>query len=121
MSRTGSESVPLDALEVRAFRVPTDTPIETDGTFAWSATTMVLVQAAGGGARGIGYTYTDASAATLVRDTLADVIRGTNVFDVVASVLPLLFECSRCCLVCGRTEVSRSCGWTRTIVPQRGC
>ena len=54
MSRTGSESVPLDALEVRAFRVPTDTPIETDGTFAWSATTMVLVQAAGGGARGIG-------------------------------------------------------------------
>jgi len=90
MSRTGSESVPLDALEVRAFRVPTDTPIETDGTFAWSATTMVLVQAAGGGARGIGYTYTDASAATLVRDTLADVIRGTNVFDVVRAWLSLV-------------------------------
>lgn len=49
-----SDAVPLESLEVRVFRVPTDTPIESDGTFAWSSTTMVLVHAAGGGERGVG-------------------------------------------------------------------
>ncbi|HKT10147.1 MAG TPA: enolase C-terminal domain-like protein [Gemmatimonadaceae bacterium] len=77
-----SDTVPLESLEVRVFRVPTDTPIESDGTFAWSSTTMVLVHAAGGGERGVGYTYSDGSTATLIRDTLAAVIHGMNVLDV---------------------------------------
>ncbi len=79
MSRAGSESVPLESLEVRAFRVPTDAPHESDGTFTWSTTTMVLVQAAGGGQRGLGYTYADASAATLIHDTLVGAVRGMDV------------------------------------------
>jgi L-alanine-DL-glutamate epimerase-like enolase superfamily enzyme len=82
MPRSGSESVPLESVEVRVFRVPTDTTSESDGTFTWSSTTMVLVQTVAGGDRGIGYTYTDASATALVRDTLAEVIRGMNVLDV---------------------------------------
>jgi len=82
MPRPGADSVPLESLEVRAFRVPTDTPQESDGTFIWRSTTMVLVRAAAGGRAGIGYTYTDVAAATLIRETLAAAIRGMDVFDI---------------------------------------
>jgi L-alanine-DL-glutamate epimerase-like enolase superfamily enzyme len=71
---TGAERV--TAIEVGAFRVPTDRP-EADGTLSWKATTLVLVEARSeAGLRGLGYTYCAAAAAAVVRETLAEVVHG---------------------------------------------
>ncbi|GAB3666366.1 enolase C-terminal domain-like protein [Ramlibacter alkalitolerans] len=84
--------VPLAAVTASAYRIPTDAP-ESDGTFAWDATTLVLVQAQAGGHTGIGYSYTDAAAATLVNGSLAALLRGRDALatgtrwsDMVAAV-----------------------------------
>src|SRR5919109_5162470 len=53
----------VDDLTVNAYSIPTDAP-EADGTFEWRQTTIVVVEIDGGGRRGLGYTYTDAAAAT---------------------------------------------------------
>jgi len=60
-------------LDVHVCTVPTDEP-ESDGTATWDSTTVVVVEARGGGAVGLGYTYCDAAAATVIRGTLADVV-----------------------------------------------
>lgn len=63
----------IERVEVGAYTIPVDLPDrpETDGTLAWDATTIVVVEAHAGGEIGIGYTYQGASAATLVDQTLA--------------------------------------------------
>jgi L-alanine-DL-glutamate epimerase-like enolase superfamily enzyme len=73
-----SDAVAVDHVEVTTYRIPTDTPSESDGSYEWSSTTMVLVELTGGGRSGIGYTYADTSTATLIRDTLSPIMRGMN-------------------------------------------
>ena len=73
----------LGAVRAEAYRIPTDAP-EADGTFAWTATTMVVVQAEAGGRTGLGYTYSDAGAAGLASGALAEAVRGRNATDVPA-------------------------------------
>ena len=73
----------VDNVTVNAYSIPTDAP-EADGTFEWRQTTIVVVEIEGGGTRGLGYTYTDAAAATLIRRTLSGVIRERSVMDVPA-------------------------------------
>jgi L-alanine-DL-glutamate epimerase-like enolase superfamily enzyme len=68
---------PVEAIDVGAYVVPTDAP-EADGTLSWDATTLVVVHVAGGGARGLGYTYADFSTAKLIDSKLADVVRGMD-------------------------------------------
>jgi L-alanine-DL-glutamate epimerase-like enolase superfamily enzyme len=68
---------PVESVDVSAYTIPTDRP-ESDGTMAWEATTMVLVEAHAGGVTGLGYTYADTSTATLVRDKLASVAVGSD-------------------------------------------
>ena len=80
-SRLGSSSVPIDRIEVSAYKVPTDSP-ESDGTYEWVSTTMVLVEAAGGGKTGLGYSYADTATARLVRDLLAGVVKGRDAMAV---------------------------------------
>ena len=70
-------SVPIKRVESSVFTVPTDAP-EADGTFAWNKTTMVLVEITAGGKTGIGYTYSDESAATLIHKSLAKLIEGKD-------------------------------------------
>jgi L-alanine-DL-glutamate epimerase-like enolase superfamily enzyme len=76
-----STAVPVRRLDVRAYRVPTETPNESDGTLVWDATTLVLVELEAGGWTGLGYTYADTATATLIRDTLHDVVVGANAFE----------------------------------------
>jgi L-alanine-DL-glutamate epimerase-like enolase superfamily enzyme len=76
-----TEQIPLEALSVSAYRIPTETP-ESDGTIEWDSTTMVLVRVKAGNQEGIGYTYADASAAYLIRHSLADLVVGKNALDV---------------------------------------
>lgn len=68
----------IDSVHARAYRIPTETQPESDGTFEWSATTLVVVEIGAGGEHGLGYTYGDASIAHLVNGTLADVVRGCD-------------------------------------------
>lgn len=68
-------------LRARTYTVPTDAP-ESDGTIAWSSTTIVIVDVVAGGARGIGYSYAAGAAAGVVRDVLAPVVVGRDAFDV---------------------------------------
>ncbi|WP_249522601.1 enolase C-terminal domain-like protein [Modestobacter marinus] len=83
--RRGAPSDPrVDALEVAVYRLPTDRP-EADGTLSWDATTAVVVHASGGGVTGVGWTYADAAAATVVRGLLAGVVLGCPVLDPPAA------------------------------------
>lgn len=74
-------STPVQRLDVAVYRVPTEEP-ESDGTLAWDATTLVVVRVHAGDVVGLGYSYTDASAATLIRGVLAEVVVGTDAFAV---------------------------------------
>ncbi|HJT78404.1 MAG TPA: enolase C-terminal domain-like protein [Gemmataceae bacterium] len=74
----------VDHLEVAAYTVPTDFP-ESDGTFAWDKTTMVLVEAAAGDVRGLGYSYADLATAHLIHEALADVVQGRDAMNVPAA------------------------------------
>ena len=63
----------ISAVRADAYKIPTDAP-EADGTFEWTSTTLVVVEIEAGGCKGLGYTYTDASAVALIRDTLSEVL-----------------------------------------------
>ena len=73
----------IDRVAVEAYKIPTEAP-ESDGTYRWEATTLVVAHLYGGGARGLGYTYADAAAARLIEDKLAAVLLGRNPFDITA-------------------------------------
>ena len=75
------EEVPIARLEVSAYTIPTDAP-EADGTFAWSSTTIVVVEPEAGGVRGLGYSYADAATARLVQESLAPVVLGKDALAV---------------------------------------
>lgn len=47
-TRYGDNGVPIERLGVSVYTVPTDFP-ESDGTYSWDKTTMVLVEASAGG------------------------------------------------------------------------
>jgi L-alanine-DL-glutamate epimerase-like enolase superfamily enzyme len=84
VSAVASEAGVVGAVRAAAYRVPTDGP-ESDGTFSWDATTLVVVEVEGGGDRGLGYTYGDASVAGLVAGALATAVAGIDVLDTGAA------------------------------------
>jgi L-alanine-DL-glutamate epimerase-like enolase superfamily enzyme len=67
----------IEQLEVSAFKVPTDAP-ESDGTYEWDSTTLVLVEAMAAGERSLGYSYADSATATLIRDHLKEIVIGSD-------------------------------------------
>lgn len=75
----GSSSVPIRALEVSAYTIPTDSP-ESDGTIEWDSTTIVVVQVEAGDRRGLGYTYADSATAELIHKRLRDLVVGKDAF-----------------------------------------
>jgi L-alanine-DL-glutamate epimerase-like enolase superfamily enzyme len=77
MNKSACAQVPIEGVEVSVYTVPTDLP-ESDGTFEWDSTTMVLVEASAGGMRGLGYTYADKATGELIRDKLAGVAQGRD-------------------------------------------
>jgi len=77
-----AHAVRVDRVAVSVYRIPTDVESESDGTYVWNGTTLVLVEAHGGGITGIGYTYADESTARLIRSTLATVACGMNVMAI---------------------------------------
>jgi L-alanine-DL-glutamate epimerase-like enolase superfamily enzyme len=75
---------PVQQLEAGAYTIPTDCP-EADGTLSWDSTTIVVVHARAGGCVGLGYTYGDASVATLIDSKLADIAAGHDALDPPAA------------------------------------
>jgi L-alanine-DL-glutamate epimerase-like enolase superfamily enzyme len=80
-SRSNFNGPPITGLQGSAFRIPTATP-ESDGTFAWDATTLVLVEARAAGKTGIGFSYADTATAKLINDTLAGRVVGCDALSV---------------------------------------
>ena len=60
----------IEKLTAAVYEIPTDQP-EADGTLAWSKTTMVVAEAAGGGHRGLGYTYASGACQPLICGVLS--------------------------------------------------
>jgi L-alanine-DL-glutamate epimerase-like enolase superfamily enzyme len=83
MTQTISRAIeaPIDAVEVAAYAIPTDAH-ESDGTFEWDKTTLVVCHVRAGDETGLGYTYADASTAKLIDSLLADVVRGIDAFNI---------------------------------------
>jgi L-alanine-DL-glutamate epimerase-like enolase superfamily enzyme len=81
VSRTRPGARPIDSIGVTAYRIPTDEH-ESDGTFEWDATTLVLVEAIAADVTGIGFTYADCSTARLIADSLGDVVVGIDAMDL---------------------------------------
>jgi L-alanine-DL-glutamate epimerase-like enolase superfamily enzyme len=72
------------AMHAAAYTIPTDAP-ESDGTFAWGQTTLVVVEVEGAGEHGLGYTYGDAAVAGIAAGALARAIEGVDVLDTGAA------------------------------------
>src|SRR3954451_3286317 len=71
----------VDRLHVDAYTIPTDAP-ESDGTFEWHETTIVVVHAPAAGTAGLGYTYAPPVAAEIVSSVLAGAVEGCDAMDV---------------------------------------
>jgi L-alanine-DL-glutamate epimerase-like enolase superfamily enzyme len=84
MGVRAAQAIAVEAVSVAAFTIPTDEP-ESDGTFAWEATTIVVVELEAGGQWGLGYTYGPKAVGALVEELLADVVRGRDALDVRAA------------------------------------
>lgn len=74
----------IGPVEARTLTIPTDAP-ESDGTFAWDSTTIVIVTVRGAGETGLGYTYASAAAAEVVREALAECVHGLDAMDIAAA------------------------------------
>jgi L-alanine-DL-glutamate epimerase-like enolase superfamily enzyme len=74
---TGRPDVPIESVCARAFTVPTDAP-EADGTLSWDSTTVVVVEAHGGGMSGLGFSYCAGAGAALVGELLCDAVVGVD-------------------------------------------
>jgi L-alanine-DL-glutamate epimerase-like enolase superfamily enzyme len=72
---------PIETIKASAFTISTDA-LEADGTFAWDSTTLVLTEAMAGDRTGIGYSYTDAAAASVVNGVLAESVTGLDAFAI---------------------------------------
>jgi len=70
----------IGPVRARAYTIPTDTP-EADGTFAWDSTTLIVVEAEGGGSTGLGYTYSSSAITGLIAGKLAEVVSGGDAMD----------------------------------------
>src|ERR1041385_5366603 len=74
-----SHFVPVESFSVSSYTVPTEAP-ESDGTYEWNHTTIVLVQVRAREYEGLGYTYADEATGTLARDLLKHVVGGGDAF-----------------------------------------
>jgi L-alanine-DL-glutamate epimerase-like enolase superfamily enzyme len=84
VSALATHAGPVTAVHATAYTIPTDAP-ESDGTFAWEQTTLVVVEVEGAGEHGLGYTYGDASVAGLAAGALAKAVEGVDALDTGAA------------------------------------
>ncbi len=83
MSAVRAEA-PIRLGSVRTFEVPTDRP-ESDGTYEWNSTTIVVVTVEGGGRTGLGYTYASAATGAFITEKLGEALGGRDAMDIPAA------------------------------------
>jgi L-alanine-DL-glutamate epimerase-like enolase superfamily enzyme len=81
ITRVTSEAPAVESVSAAAYTIPTDRP-ESDGTFAWDSTTMVVVEVTAADKTGLGWTYGPAAVAGLVTGLLAPAVEGTSAFEL---------------------------------------
>lgn len=72
-----SNIIPIEGLTVSAYTIPTDFP-ESDGTYKWDRTTIVVVTVSAGGKQGLGYAYADQATAALIHKELRSAISSAD-------------------------------------------
>jgi L-alanine-DL-glutamate epimerase-like enolase superfamily enzyme len=78
-------SAVISSGKVSAYTIPTDQqPEETDGTGAWSSTTVLVVELQSCGKTSLGYSYTNHAAAQVAKELIEKGLIGRNVSDVPA-------------------------------------
>jgi len=82
------DTVPIDSVAVSTFTVPTDLP-ESDGTYQWDHTTIVVVTVSGGNQRGTGYTYAGRATAALIHEVLGPAVAGMDAFSPPAAYMQM--------------------------------
>lgn len=83
-----AKSVAIEDINVSVFTIPTESP-ESDGTFQWRKTVLVLVHAKAAGVQGLGYSYADDATAKLIQSTLAEVARGMDAMSPPAAYMAM--------------------------------
>lgn len=83
------EKLIINDITVAAYTIPTDFP-ESDGTIAWDHTTLVLVTITAAGKNGIGYTYADSAAGTLIEKTLKPLLLRKDAQNISALLQTLI-------------------------------
>jgi L-alanine-DL-glutamate epimerase-like enolase superfamily enzyme len=73
------QSIPIEEIKIAAYKVPTDMP-ETDGTFEWDSTTLVIVQLRAGDQWGLGYSYGHIADCYIIQEYIP-FIHQANIFD----------------------------------------
>ena len=71
----------ITEVTARAYKIPTDQP-EADGTLTWDATVVVVVTVTDGDHTGLGFTYSDAGATTIVADHLRPIVVGRETTEI---------------------------------------
>jgi L-alanine-DL-glutamate epimerase-like enolase superfamily enzyme len=71
----------VERLETCCYTIPTD-QTESDGTLEWASTTILVVEAVGGGRRGLGWTYAPEAAGSVVNELLAPRVAGRSLDDL---------------------------------------
>ena len=84
-----SPAVRIDEIKASSYTVPSDS-LESDGTLQWDKTTIVIVEARAANTHALGYTYADASVATLINGKLRDVVRGCDAMNIPAAYQKML-------------------------------
>lgn len=77
MPWNNSSFVPIERISVESYTIPTDQP-ESDGTYEWDHTTIVVVTLSASDQHGIGYTYANQETAALIQGTLQKSVQGAN-------------------------------------------
>lgn len=80
-STTRTHGPEIASLTSAAYTIPTD-GMESDGTLAWTATTLVVVRIHAGGTSGLGYTYADGAAARVAAELLGPRVVGADPWDI---------------------------------------
>ena len=68
----------IDGVTATAYRVPTETDEESDGTLVWDSTDLVVVEVTAGEHTGLGYTFCHPAALLVIQDKLAGVVTGRD-------------------------------------------